>query len=277
MKTEFNHNVIEQGTTARHLVSWSSLIAGILLALLIFSGALALGLAFGGMGLSGGSTAQRAGIFTGVWFILSAIVSLFVGGYACVRLGKFRNDIVGISHGFVIASLFVLLVLNQSATAVGWMTDVAGEAASGTAAALGTSAGALGQNSMVRDIVEDSVGDLNLKSDPEVVISGVVSRMVRGDTQGAKNYLARQAGIPPAEVDARIAAARGQIDQAMTKARESTATAMKATGWSLFLFIVLGAISGALGGLLATQVNGRKPLARTLDEPITPFGSTAKV
>jgi hypothetical protein len=277
MKTEFSHNVIEQGITARHLVSWSSLIAGLLMTLLTFSGAVALGVAFGGIGLSDGASAQNAGIFTGVWFILSAVIALFVGGYVCVRLGKFRNDIVGIAHGLVIASLFILLVLNQTATAVGWLTRVAGDAASGTATMIGSGMSAASQNTAVRDMVEDAVGDLNLKSDPEVVVTGVTSRLLRGDNEGAKRFLARQSGLTPEEVDARIVALRTQVDQTVIRARDATATAMKTTGWSLFLLIVLGAISGALGGVLATQVNGRKPLARTLDETVAPFGTTAKV
>lgn len=277
MKPEFNHNVVEQGLTARHLVSWGSLIAGLLLTLLTFSGAVALGVAFGGIGLSDGTTAQNAGIFTGVWFILSAVIALFAGGYFCVRLGKFRNDIVGVAHGFVIASLFVLLFLNQTATAVGWLTKAAGDAASGTAAMIGTSVNAASQNSMVTNMVEDAISDLNLKSDPQVVVTGVTSRLIRGDNEGAKNYLARQSGSTPGEVDARIAALRAQVDQAVIQAREATATAMKATGWSMFLLIVLSAISGALGGLLATQVNGRKPLAKNVDESIGAYGTTAKI
>lgn len=277
MKTEFSHNVIEQGITARHLVSWSSLIAGLLMTLLTFSGAVALGVAFGGIGLSEGTSPQSAGIFTGVWFILSAILALFVGGYVCVRLGKFRNDIVGVAHGLVIASLFILLVLNQTATAVGWLTRMAGDAASSTAALVGGGMSAAVQNTAVGNMVEDAIGDLNLRSDPEVVVSGITSRLIRGDNEGAKRFLARQAGLTPEEVDARIVALRTQIDQTVVKAREATATAMKTTGWSLFLLIVLGAISGALGGVLATQVNGRKPLAKTIDETVTPFGTTAKV
>jgi hypothetical protein len=266
MKTEFNHNVIEQGLTARHLVSWGCLFAGLLLTLLTFSGLVALGVAFGGIGLSGGTTAQSVGIFTGVWFVLSAAIALFTGGYLSVRLTKFRNDIIGIAHGFVIAALFVLLLLNQTATAVGWLTRAASDAAGGAAAIVGGGMNAASQSGMVNDMVEDSLADLNLKSDAQVVIPGVANRLLRGDTEGAKNYLARQAGVPPAEVDARIAALRTQVDQAVVKAREATADAMKATGWSLFLLIVLGAISAGLGGLLASQINNRKPLAKTVDE-----------
>lgn len=274
MKTEFNHNVVEQGLNARHLVSWGCLIAGLLLTLLTFSGALALGVAFGGIGLSGGTTAQSAGIFTGVWFVLSAVIALFAGGYLAVRLAKFRNDTIGVSHGLVIAALFVLLLLNQTATAVGWLSRMATEAAGGAAAMVGGGLNAASQSGMVNDMVEDSLADMKIKGDPQVVIPGVANRLLRGDNEGARNYLARQAGVSPAVVDERIATLRAQVDQAIIKAREATADTMKATGWSLFLLIVLGAISAGLGGLLASQINNRKPLARTSDEGVPAGGYT---
>ncbi|HEY8271522.1 MAG TPA: hypothetical protein VIG33_11595 [Pseudobdellovibrionaceae bacterium] len=274
MKREFNHNVIEQGQTARHLVSWGCLFAGLMLTLLIFSGALALGVAVGGVGLSEGTTAQRAGIFTGVWFIISAVVALFAGGYFSVRLGKFRNDIVGVAHGCVIASLFVLLLLNQTATAVSWLSRAATDAASGAASMVGGGLNAAAQNGIVSNMVEDTLGDMSFKSDPDVVISGVAARLVRGDTVSAKNYLARQSGLSAAEVDQRITALRAQVDQATVKVREATASAMKATGWSLFFLILFGAIAAAVGGVLASQVNNRKPLAKTLDEPVPLYGTS---
>ncbi|MGZ3803178.1 MAG: hypothetical protein ACXVB4_03135 [Pseudobdellovibrionaceae bacterium] len=275
MKREFNHNVIEQGLTARYLVSWSCLFAGLLFTLLVFSGALSLGVAFGGVGLSEGTTAQRAGIFTGVWFIVSAVIALFAGGYFSVRLAKFRNDIIGAAHGVVITSLFVLLILNQTATAVGWLSRAAADAASGATSMMGESLSTVSQSSTVRNMVEDALEDLNLKSDPQIVIPGVMSRLLRGDNESAKNYLSLQSGLSPEEIDQRIATLRTRVDQALASAREATASAMKATGWSLFLLIVLGAISAAVGGLVASQVNGRKPLAKTVEEGVPLFTSSS--
>jgi hypothetical protein len=265
-KNDANHNVYEQGTAAKHLIDWRSLFAGLLMSLLVFSAALALGVAFGGTGLSGGTTAESAGIFTGVWFLVSAIISLFVGGYFSVRLAKFRTDLVGCAHGFVIAAMFILLLMNSAVTAIGFIGKTAGVAAGGAASAIGAGASAASDSPMVQDIVDDSLVGLNLKADPKVVASGVASRLLRGDNEGAKNYLARQSGITPEEADQKIAALRAQVDQALVKAREATATAMKATGWSVFLLIVLGAIASATGGLLATHFNSLSPLARTRDE-----------
>lgn len=277
LKNDAQHNVYEQGTAAKHLICWRSIFAGLLMSLLVFSGALALGVAFGGIGLSGGTTAQNAGLFSGIWFLVSAVVALFVGGYFSVRLAKFRTDLVGCAHGFVIASIFMLLLMNSAATAVSFIASSAGNAASGAASMIGAGANAASQSPMIQDMVDDSLAGLNLKADPQVVASGVASRLVRGDNEGAKNYLARQSGMTPAEADQRIATLKAQADAAMVKAREATATAMKATGWSVFLLIVLGAIAAATGGLLATHFNGLSPLARTRDELSGTYVSPASV
>ncbi|MBC7371029.1 MAG: hypothetical protein H7326_05650 [Bdellovibrionaceae bacterium] len=45
------------------------------------------------------------------------------------------------------------------------------------------------------------------------------------------------------------------------KVREATATTMKATGCSLFVLTTLGAIAAGIGGLWASMVNNRNPLA----------------
>jgi hypothetical protein len=181
-------------------------------------------------------------------------------------LAKFRTDVVGCAHGFVIAALFILILMNAGASAISFIGRSAGSVAGGAASVIGSGAQAASDSPVVRDMVDDSLAGLNLKADPQVVASGVASRLIRGDNEGAKNYLARQAGITPAEADAKIAALRAQVDQAMVKAREATATAMKATGWSVFLLIVLSAIAAATGGLLATHFNSLSPLARTRED-----------
>ncbi|RYZ86767.1 MAG: hypothetical protein EOP06_13880, partial [Proteobacteria bacterium] len=213
MRTDLN-TVTEHGHNSKHLVCWRSLLAGIFVTMLVFAAALGLGFALGGSGLYDGASAQNASIFTGVWFILSAVLSLFVGGYFTVRMSKFRNEVVSVGHGFILASIFVLLLINQGATAVGWLSSAAANVAGGAAAIVGGGVGAASQSSVVRDMVEDSLGDLQLK-DPQVVVPGVMSRLIRGDNEGAKNYLARAAGKTPQEVDQKIAELRANLDKAM--------------------------------------------------------------
>ena len=61
-------------------------------------------------------------------------------------------------------------------------------------------------------------------------------------------------------MDQRINTAKAKLDEAAVKLREATATAMKATGWSLFVVIVLGMIASGLGGLAAAKCNEKYTL-----------------
>ncbi len=117
-------------------------------------------------------------------------------------------------------------------------------------------------NNAVSNLTEDAIAGLNLRSDPAIVATGVASRMVRGDAESAKNYLALQAGITPAEADIKIAQMKAKVDQAMDDARIAAGTAMKSTGWTLFLLTVLGAAASIGGGALGSVANFRKPLIR---------------
>ena len=192
---------------------------------------------------------QNATIFAGVSVLIATVVAIFAGSYLSVRLARFKVDVVGCSQGLVVASLMVVFMSWQALSAVGELGQVAGQAT-----------GVVAQNAAVQDMIEDSLGGSTLKSEPLVVVRGVSSRLLRDDQEGAKQYLAWQAGLTPEEADGRIAALKARADQMMIKAREASATAMKASGWTLFLMISLSAIASVLGGLLATQVNIRRTM-----------------
>lgn len=252
--------------TMHALISWRAVVAGLLISLFTMTAFIGLGLAFGGIGLEDGASARSAGVFTGVWFLFSALISIFVGSYFAARVSKFRLGRIGSAQGLVIASLFLGFFLYQTVAAIGTAGSMAGSMLGKTASAMGQGAANISQNEAVtgalRSITEDAMGDLNLKSSPGEVAQAVGGRLLRGDTVGAKNILAREAGITPTEADARIATMKSQVDQTVVEAREGAATALKSTGWSLFLLVTLGALAAILGGGLGSVANFRKPLIR---------------
>jgi hypothetical protein len=237
-----------------NLVSWKSALAGLVLAILTFAAITALSLAFGGAGLSDGTTGTRAGIFGGVSFVIAIVLSTFVGAFFGVRVSGYGGRVGPYAQSLLVGSLVILLVLVQVASLVGIAGRAAGNVVGGAVNIAGTGAVAAGQTEVAQTLVEDSLGALSLRSSPEVVFRGVTTRLLNGNEEGAKNYLAAQAGLTPAQADQRIAAARTRIDEATVSAREATATAMQATGWSLFAVIVLGMISAILGGALAAKM-----------------------
>src|SRR5690606_4168217 len=108
------------------LISWRSIVAGLLIAMFVMTGLLGLVLAFGGIGLDEDTSAKSAGIFTGAWFIGSALISLFAVCYFAARISKFRMGRNGSAHGLVIATLFLGFFLYQTVAMVANAGSLAG-------------------------------------------------------------------------------------------------------------------------------------------------------
>lgn len=262
-----NTKVFEDDHATMHpLISWRSVVAGLLIAFFTMIGLMGLGMAFGGINLNENTSASSAGIFTGIWFLVSALVSIFIGSYFAARVSKFQTGRIGSAQGLVIAAMFLGFFLYQTMSAVVSMGGAAGSVIGKSAGALGTGASEAFQNPGVVNTVsryaEDTLGDLNLRSGPAVVAKGVANRLIGGDAEGAKNYLALQAGITPMEADARIAQLKTRADKVVDDAKAAAGDALQATGWSLFLLVILGALSSVLGGALGSVANFRNPLTR---------------
>jgi hypothetical protein len=257
-----------QGNT-HALISFRAIAAGLLLTMFVMIGLTGLGLAFGGISMDEETTVRGVGMFSGIWFIASVFISLFLGSYFASRVSKFRMGRVGSVQGLVIASLFLVFFLYQIVSALGTAGLAVGSLLGKTGRVIALSAQKMENYPAVRNTIsnlsEDALGDLNLRSGLQVVAEGIGSRILRGNTEGAKNYLAREAGITPTEADARIAQMKGKVDEYVSNAKEATATALRSTGWTLFFLVVLGGLAGILGGGLGSVVNFRKPLISVAD------------
>jgi hypothetical protein len=240
----------------RHLVCWKSALAGVVIGVITIMGVLALSVAFGGIGLDDGSSMKSASIFAGVSIVVALILGNFAGSYYSVRIARRRVDVVGVMQGLLVGGICTLLVACHTMSSVAALGKV-------TATALGAAATAAGgvaatQAPLIQDIIQDSLGNRKLASDPEVVIKGVSSRLIRGDQESAKNYLAAQAGVSAEEANTIIAATKEKVDKALEDARKAAATALKTVGWSSFVAIVLAMIASALGGMVGALCNERR-------------------
>lgn len=256
----------ENNPNSHALISFRAVFAGLLIAFFTMTGLIGLGLAFGGMGLADGSTIRNAGIFTGLWFVVSAFMSIFSGCYFAARISRFRTPRVGSAQGLVIAALFLGFFFYQTLATIGAAGSLVGSFVGKTAGVMGSGIATLAENPNITkgisNMTEDALGDLNFRSRPQVVATGVVNRLVQGDTEGAKNYLAREARITPAEADQRIAGLRVKLDETIVRTREGAASALRSTGITLFLLVILGTVAAIFGGAWGSSANYRKPFKR---------------
>ncbi len=249
-------------------VSWRAIFAGMFIALLTYLSLISLGVAVGSSALEevirGQDTAGGLGWGSGIWFVVSALASLFVGSYCASRVSGPITTRIGRIQGGVITALFFAIMLSQIGSTLGFL----GRGLGSIVGAVGGAAGDLSQNPQVQDTIDQAIGDLNLRASPEVVAQGVAVRLLRGNGESAKNYLARQAGISPAEADQRLTQIRQNMDKVLTDVGSTAAKVASIAGWSLFGALVLGSLFSMLGGGLGAQMNLRAPLSHMDEEAI---------
>jgi hypothetical protein len=248
-------------------MSWRATVAGLLISFFVFAILLSLGVAMGGVSLADGANLRSSGIIGAIWLLVSVLLSLFAGSYIAARISNFAAPWVGMAQGFVLASLFMGILGWQLIGLAGWLTSATGNLL-GSAARAGAQAAPAAQNlasSMnmgVNEIIEDNLGDVQFRGEPTTVMTGVASRLVRGNNDAAKAYLARNSNLTVAEVDQRINDLQAQLTQAADEARVAAAKTLQYLGWSLFATMVLGLITSVAAGVMGSLANRTSPAAR---------------
>ena len=114
---------VERRTALFERISWSAVFAGLILALMI---QLLLSLLGTGIGLSTVDPATREtpgtetlSIAAGIWWTISSLIALFIGGWAAAHLAGIPHRTEGIIHGLLTWGLATLLLVSLIGTAVG--------------------------------------------------------------------------------------------------------------------------------------------------------------
>jgi hypothetical protein len=236
---------------AHSLMSWRAVLAGLFVAFLTYSILFFLGVAVSGVGLrqviqDGG--VRELGWGAGLWVVLSTAISLFVGSYFAGRISNFVSARIGAAQGLVIAGVFFSIMFAE-------IFVTAGALGMGFSTVAGVTAAKDGGNSYAAEIAESALGDMNFKQDFDQVAKGVASRLLRGDVEGASNYLAYQSGNR-AGVDDRIRIVNVRIQEI----GKATANTIAGLGWLAFATLLLGAATSSWGGSIGARNNNRKPL-----------------
>jgi hypothetical protein len=234
---------------------------------------------------SGGTpNAGSLGIGAGVWWGVSYLLALAVGGYVAARLAANLADLDGILHGLLTWAVALIV-------AVGLLSTVTGNIVGGAFNVLGRTLSAAGQTvkevapqaaqtaGMTPEVVQQKAKELlsaqPTNADPKSLsaeqaqqeVAANLPKLVTGDDQARQAareritaIVAAQANISPEEAKQRLdklqAEASQTKDQAVEKAKQvgdQAAAGLSRTSLIAFAALLLGAGAAAFGGHLGAR------------------------
>lgn len=124
-------------------LSWGAIFAGLVVAMVvqILLALLGLAIGFGTIDFQGGTGLGGIGVGAGIWAVVTALISLFVGGMAAGHLAGVLTRFDGVMHGVLVWGLSTIVALwTLSAgvsTILGGMFGVAGQTLSAAVGGVG--------------------------------------------------------------------------------------------------------------------------------------------
>lgn len=284
--------VIETTTTATRegehthtRISWAAIIAGVILVVAVQMLLSMLGLGVG-LGLvspntNGTPDASSFGIGAGLWWLVSSLVALAMGGYVASWLAGLTTQFDGLLHGIMTWAIATLLTFYLLTSAVGGLIGGAfsvvgsglSSAGSGVAAAAPKLADAAG---VTPDLLQQQAQAYLQPTNPDPAsmtpqdaqkeIVAALPKLASGgpDAAAAKERIiaitAAQGHISRDEAtqrfndaQARFTKAKDQTVQTAKNTADASAGAASKGSFLAFAVLALGALAAALGGRAAVQ------------------------
>jgi hypothetical protein len=265
-------------------ISWGAVLAGAVIVIAVHLSLSLLGL---GIGLStvdptAGDTpeATSLGLGAGIWWVVSNLIALVIGGYVAARLSgmPLRGD--GIIHGVLTWAVTLLITIYLVTTGVGNLVGGAFNVVGNAVSTLGQGVAqavppALEASGVSPEQIQQQADELLRPEQPGQLnpdqarreLTDALRQMVTGSEQEAAQarqrateLIAQRAGISPEQANQRIeqmtAEVKRRADEAKAQATQAAdATAKAASSASIWAFVafVLGAAAGAWGGYLGTR------------------------
>jgi hypothetical protein len=240
---------------ARFQLRWGGIVGGTLTALLAYGTLMAAGLVFGGASWTytsrSNTDVEMIGVGSAVWMVAAILIALGIGGYVSGRTAGLVPARMARIQGTVMAALFFGVLSLQTQPLFGSMGEGLGKVNS----ALKSTTKDMARSASMQETFDEAIGDLKLKSTPEVVAAGVASRLLRGKDNLALNYLAHQGNISRAEAQRRIETVKARFDQIVMDTASDTADSVAVAGWSLLLALFFGTSCAAIGAGYAARRN----------------------
>ena len=254
-------------------VSWGSIFAGVTAAIAVqlLLNLLGIGVGAATINPQQGQPGQGLAVGAVIWFVISSIISLFVGGWIAGRLAGTPNKKDGVLHGFVTWALASLALFYLLSTAVGGLlggaASVLGQTASlaarGAQAVTPTATNLIAQVSGVTpQQVQAEAGDIARDSNFQAFVSGVIrnGQVTPQDRQALANLLVSRRQMSMQDANATIDRWQAQIAQTVEQTKRTAAQAetTAASGVSKgafgsFFALLLGLASAVAGSWIGTQ------------------------
>lgn len=265
-------------------ISWGAILAGVTIALSIQLLLNLLGIGIGASTIDvrqGDTPGSGLAIGAGVWFAVSALLSLLAGGWAAGRLAGFPNRKEGMLHGFAAWSVTTIATICLLSSAVGGLLGGSASLLSRVGSLSGQGASSIAP--AVTDLVSQATGVTpaevkqqagDLVSDPrfQTFVSQSVSQgnVTPEARQNLATLVSQKQGVSSEQANQEIAGWQQKLEQAKQQGKATAVNAAdkaasgvsKAALWSS-LALLLGALAATLGGFLGAPVMKRLlPAAR---------------
>lgn len=193
-------------------ISWSAIFAGVLIAIVV---QLLLSLLGVGIGLGTIDPVEEQnptaglGIGSAIWYIVSSLISLFVGGWVAGRLASTPRLFDGIIHGVLTWCLVTLLTIYFLTTTIGSILGGVGRLVGSVARTAGSAVSAAAPG--IGDAVKDQLQANGIDTD----------KLDLGDVRDEVNTVLRQTGDPklnPTTIERKADRAGDQAETAANRA-----------------------------------------------------------
>jgi hypothetical protein len=279
---------LELISAGRRRISWGAVFAGVIVVLAVELLLSMLGI---GIGLSLISPAQgnspeagNFGVGAGVWWGVSYLIALFVGGYVAARLAGRLVSWDGALHGILIWAFTLLVTFYLLGTAMGSVVGGAfsvlgntlSSAGQGIRSAVPEVAQATGMGpERLQQLATSLLTAQPMNADPKSLnhdqaqqeIAANLPRLALGgdQAQAARSrivaVMAAQLNISPDEANRRFDQTQAQFQQSVQqvagtarRAADTAATGVSRASFAAFAALVLGAIAAAWGGFFGARL-----------------------
>ena len=170
-------STIIRSSASHQRISWAAVIAGVIIAIFIQLALTLLGLAIG-LGTVDATNHNTPGtglaIGSGIWYVVTMLISLFLGGWVAGRLAKDKHTSESVIHGLLVSGLMFILTFYFLTSALGSIIGGAGSMIGGAGNVVGKAISTEAPD--IKKAVKntyDTTSTAQLKADSQKVVGAV--------------------------------------------------------------------------------------------------------